>query len=97
MRGFTRADRHIPPPRRLQAPTLPAADPMVSSPHSLSHPQIPWMVKNRSLSTTPFSLREGAQKLLCPHLTSPCCQLLPLPDHLKFPLHPYTSCSLGTM
>ena len=24
MRGFTRADRHIPPPRRLQAPTLPA-------------------------------------------------------------------------
>lgn len=38
----------------------PAAHPMVSSPCSLSSPQVPWVVKNQALSTTPIQFKGGS-------------------------------------
>ena len=83
-------------PRGHPAQTCLQHTPWSHPPTALAVPKSPGWSKIGRSPPPPFSLREGAQKLLWLHLTSPpCCQLLPLPTHLNSLLHPYTSCSLG--
>ena len=77
MRGPTRAHRHIPPTQKRRAPppsimAFPVSSPGAILHHSLSSPQVPWMVKNRALSTTPIQFKGGSPEasVASPHFSS---------------------------